>query len=577
MRKLLLAFLLSGTVGLSAQIPSGWDPFSVDTLDVPPMYEDGGEWKIALAEYIISDSSAIGERNPDRVYRLERYKDESNPGIYVLDYGMNLDFPLKIVAEEGTGRLPMIVGEYTSDGGVLDYFFNLLGDEQHHVFKNIFFQRVNLDREFNSDWNQGVYFRGNNTKATIEGCVFNAFTGGALVFTGNDNSIFLRDNVWRNGEWPTHPWIGQQCSFGNANHIDTLIFTNNIYFNNNAYALFHKGQVIDHAVVEHNTIMTSAVDAIFLRHLVNANVRSNIFYGYAAYGDTELARTSGSWYEAEGDSLCIISIEKLGRLASTWGKSESERLVNVTNNVYFTPQALKDYYAAHASYTSPKTGETDPVTAPLWMNARTKALFTDKASYPLFNEKENLELDPQFKDTEVDSWVSNAIAQWCTEMRSTSTEQGWGAVSEHRNYDQYLGDDILSGVQWPLPEGKMEITNSQLLTAGHDKLPVGCLNWDPGLRAKYKEPTEIFVAGLNERKGLDFSIYPNPANNILNIASDQQIETIEIVNIVGNKVIALGNTNSGVSTVDISSLLSGVYIVKIFFRGSESARVFVKR
>ncbi|MEN8116709.1 MAG: T9SS type A sorting domain-containing protein [Bacteroidota bacterium] len=579
-KSLLLILLLMGSLSLFAQIPEGWDPFSVDTLDVPPGYIVDNEYKIALAHYINKDTSATGERNLNRIYRLQRYKDEANPGIYVLDYGMNIDFPLYIIAEKGTGRIPMIVPEYTSTGGVLAYHFKLIGDNQTHVFKNIFFQRVNLDRAFNSDWLKGLSFDGNNTRVEIEGCVFNAFTGGSIEFIGNDNSIFLRDNVWRNGEWPSHPWIGNQGSFGNANHIDTLVFTNNTYFNNNSYMLLHEGHVADFVVIEHNTFMTSTIDAMHLRYLVNANIRSNLFYGYAAYGDTELARKSGSWFEADGDSLAHISLDALGRIASMWGKSESERVINVTNNAWYTPQALKDYYTAHANYISPKDGSVDPVTAPLWMNQRTKNMFDDGSGWPCLNESDNIGgVDPLFADTDVDSWVVGAVAQWCTEMRATSTAQGWGTASGHRNYEQYLGDDMCTGIQWPLPEGNIEITNAALLTAGHDGLPVGNLNWDPALRAQYVEPDVIdcTTTGVSYNITPEFKLYPNPAEDVLHISFDKEIQMIEVYNIVGKKITAQMNTNVRTTEINISSFPDGVYLVKIYSQGGSGTKLFIKQ
>ncbi|MEN8228375.1 MAG: hypothetical protein ABFS38_09500, partial [Bacteroidota bacterium] len=113
-------FLVFGSLGLFAQDP--------DTLDVPPLYENYlGETVPALAHFIVADTTETGERkNPNRVYRLERYKDAQNPGIYVLDYGMDIDFSLRMVAEEGNSRPPLIVPEYTSTGSVLGYHFKLI-------------------------------------------------------------------------------------------------------------------------------------------------------------------------------------------------------------------------------------------------------------------------------------------------------------------------------------------------------------------------------------------------------------------------------------------------------------------
>ncbi|MEN8157406.1 MAG: T9SS type A sorting domain-containing protein [Bacteroidota bacterium] len=570
--RLLLIAIFIGTMGLFAQDP--------DTLDVPPLYTDweGNPNQPALAHYIVADTLENGERkNPNRVYRLERYKDAQNQGIYVLDYGMDIDFSLRLVAEEGDGRPPLIVPEYTSTGGVLGYHFKLIGDSDTHVFKNIFFQRVNLDRAFTSDFLKGILFDGDSLRVEVEGCVFNAFTGNALQFTGQHNSIFIKDCVFRNGEWPSLPWIGQQNYFGNGNRIDTLVFTNNTYFNNNSYWLLHEGHVADYVVFEHNTIMTSAIDALHMRLLVNANIRSNLFYGYAAYGDTDHARTSGSWYEADGDSLAIISLDALGRIASNWGDVEENRTINVTHNAYYTPQALQDYYADYANYDPPHS-DVDPVTAPLWMNLRTQSMFDDDAGYPYLIEEANLaEVDPQFADTEMDTWVTGAVAQYCRDLRETSTTDGWG-TSVHRNYDAYLGDDICTGIQWPLPEGALEITNAAMLTAGHDGLPIGNLNWDPASRAKYRAPYEppLGIKEFGEDYTPEFKLYPNPVRDMLTIHAPERIESVEVYSITGAKQIL--QTVSGDSTVqiDLSALSEGIYLVRLSTSRGTATELFMK-
>ncbi|MEG0187840.1 T9SS type A sorting domain-containing protein [Algoriella sp.] len=54
-------------------------------------------------------------------------------------------------------------------------------------------------------------------------------------------------------------------------------------------------------------------------------------------------------------------------------------------------------------------------------------------------------------------------------------------------------------------------------------------------------------------------IYPNPTKNILNILSDEKIETIEIINSSGQKILNFYNVNK----IDISNLTYGIYFIKI--------------
>ena len=68
-----------------------------------------------------------------------------------------------------------------------------------------------------------------------------------------------------------------------------------------------------------------------------------------------------------------------------------------------------------------------------------------------------------------------------------------------------------------------------------------------------------------------FSIYPNPANNILNIISENANELITISDISG-KIVYSEKTSDKQSSINISQLSAGMYIIRI---GSKTAK-FVK-
>ena len=71
---------------------------------------------------------------------------------------------------------------------------------------------------------------------------------------------------------------------------------------------------------------------------------------------------------------------------------------------------------------------------------------------------------------------------------------------------------------------------------------------------------------------LNVSVYPNPANGILNINGD--FESIEIVSLLGELVITSGNQTK---SIDISSLSTGVYFAKINKNGETLITRFVKK
>ena len=73
---------------------------------------------------------------------------------------------------------------------------------------------------------------------------------------------------------------------------------------------------------------------------------------------------------------------------------------------------------------------------------------------------------------------------------------------------------------------------------------------------------------------LGISVYPNPATNILTITAPSGIENIEIINIIGQLITTSGATLSNQSTINISSLMPGIYFIKV---NDSYVRQFVKQ
>lgn len=61
----------------------------------------------------------------------------------------------------------------------------------------------------------------------------------------------------------------------------------------------------------------------------------------------------------------------------------------------------------------------------------------------------------------------------------------------------------------------------------------------------------------------DFSYYPNPVKNTLNLSFNQEISNVEIYNLLGQKVNA-NSVGANQGQVDMSNLSNGVYLVKVF-------------
>ena len=83
---------------------------------------------------------------------------------------------------------------------------------------------------------------------------------------------------------------------------------------------------------------------------------------------------------------------------------------------------------------------------------------------------------------------------------------------------------------------------------------------------------EGVILGKNDIKDLNFSIYPNPAINSINISTTETIETIHIYSIQG--ILVKETTNN--KTIDVSNLSSGIYFIEVTSGKRKSVQKMIK-
>ncbi|MBF6640308.1 T9SS type A sorting domain-containing protein, partial [Flavobacterium sp. J49] len=81
------------------------------------------------------------------------------------------------------------------------------------------------------------------------------------------------------------------------------------------------------------------------------------------------------------------------------------------------------------------------------------------------------------------------------------------------------------------------------------------------------------VSGFNEA---NFKAYPNPTSGIFNIAYSENISSVVLINVLG-QVVLENQSNSDQVSVDLSSLPSATYFVKVTANGKVKVIKVVKR
>ena len=80
-------------------------------------------------------------------------------------------------------------------------------------------------------------------------------------------------------------------------------------------------------------------------------------------------------------------------------------------------------------------------------------------------------------------------------------------------------------------------------------------------------------------ESIDFVIYPNPANETISISgiNINSIESIEITNGNGSKVLSINKSKTNLEFINISELVKGIYFIKVITTdGKQGTKKFIK-
>jgi len=121
-----------------------------------------------------------------------------------------------------------------------------------------------------------------------------------------------------------------------------------------------------------------------------------------------------------------------------------------------------------------------------------------------------------------------------------------------------------------------DATNNPDLTCIYvDDATYATENWSNiDAQTKFVETeSDCEALAIDENTNSELSIYPNPAQDFLQINSDTNIEKIQIYNLQGQLV----KTQKATTTIDISTLPKGVFLIKIQLPEFEKTAMFIKQ
>jgi parallel beta-helix repeat protein len=88
--------------------------------------------------------------------------------------------------------------------------------------------------------------------------------------------------------------------------------------------------------------------------------------------------------------------------------------------------------------------------------------------------------------------------------------------------------------------------------------------------------TEECVVGIPNIDLIAFTIVPNPARDKINISANFNFDRVDVINFLGQTVLSQSVTGNA-TIVDVSNLLKGVYLIRIFSENTASVQKFVRQ
>ena len=554
---------------------------------------------VTVAQGLGTLETAIADNGGDAVYKLTAGAWYGLTSIVeVSDSTMGDGKGLVIIGEKTDGLPATIQVGIDGAGLAFPWLFRTFNDL---TIKNVFLAAQDIA----GVTSPGVLEIAGKAKVVIDNCVVDP-AGTTRTFGGGvpaDGSVFYLTNslIMNNGNVSTPNdggWLGGMA-------WDTLWVENNSFVSSGQDFIgtpFHNVPNNQFIWINHNTFLWHDV---WIKKSYNDQ---NLYFTNNLMQDISIFAQLYAWgqffpdYKQGNTMLSLLAIDTLemgADSANIYEPLPSERNMFWEYNLQWnTPELLSIPQLGQDSgftpiYNIPMMWDDDvplaytggvEVVSPA-DSSRENRILADKTNWPKMKYNNNWYDalgDPGWNDPMIaqinDSVKMNLTSWWSAVIWG---RPGFKHVPHNYNYevDKWAETPVGEYPQvWPRFDGTY--TNAAMLTASIEGLPLGDLNWYPADKARWmaeKTQIEDHILALNEERyqlapgvGIQdvsssaaFSIYPNPANDVLHIASDAELSTAKVYDVAGKLVKEVNIGGALSNSMDISDLNNGVYILEI--------------
>ena len=536
-----------------------------------------GSQSLEISNIINADTAVSAYR----VYVLDR------GAIYYIENAFEINSSCKFATKgDPSLRPPVLAAAIRADGSNEEWYFKFIQTGISVELDSLYLLSMRSDGK-TLGWSRAIHIGADDVALKLRGVIFDGWTEAGIRVDGASwVKLDVQDCHFRNMQHSSSYFGGQAFLSGGNDDADTTIFINNTFFSCNSYIFSIRGYD-KYSVFEHNTIVYTVVNPFLINRAQNLHMMNNLFYAAHGWGgdpeqviqgwmdsfpDTTSSSIINPWIKGTylGD-VSLTGPERNNDTAKGIIFDPSKRIFEVTDNVYYKPDKLVNYYTAWNDTVSvfdsvevwhgPKQNLKRVLTMVPWINPtgyQTLDSLTNPASSqysPSVNVEDGINEDPGFTDAGVVDQVDSLIG-YVNRIATRNLTTAW---QYHLNFPP----------AWPLPEN-LAYSNATLLHGGSDGFAMGDLNWFPDQKAEWENPTDVNDANAAPFKFKLSQNYPNPFNPATKISftlSKAGYATLNIYNVLGQKVATLvsGNLNAGTHEVNFNAanLSTGVYIYRL--------------